>query len=146
MKKITREWLSAAKDDLDAIDKIIVDENLGNVAAFHAQQAIEKSFKAVMEEREIVQQKIHSLVTLYYKIEGTLKVDVDFTKLEKLDKLYIDARYPGELGLLPDGKPSLAEAEQFYEFAQNVFDQVNKALKQANDDSTDKPKGEVNRQ
>ncbi len=40
--------------------------------------------------------------------------------VDLLDKLYIDARYPGGLGLLPSGKPSLDDAERFYEFAQEI--------------------------
>jgi len=44
--------------------------------------------------------------------------------LERLDDLYIEARYPGELGLLPNGKPSIDDARKFYEFAKDIFDQV----------------------
>ena len=35
--------------------------------------------------------------------------------------MYISARYPGEMGLLPDGKPSLEEAENFKGFAHKVY-------------------------
>ena len=28
--------------------------------------------------------------------------------------VYIDSRYPGDLGLMPNGKPSLEEAEMYY--------------------------------
>jgi len=28
------------------------------------------------------------------------------------------------MGLLPNGKPTLEEAKEFYEFAQNIFDKV----------------------
>jgi HEPN domain-containing protein len=50
MKKISEEWLKAAKDDLRVADKIIADETLTHMVAFHSQQCIEKSLKAVMEE------------------------------------------------------------------------------------------------
>ena len=50
MKKISEEWLKAAKDDLRVADKIITDETLTHMVAFHSQQCIEKSLKAVMEE------------------------------------------------------------------------------------------------
>ena len=50
MKKISDEWLKAAKDDLRVADKIIADETLTHMVAFHSQQCIEKSLKAVMEE------------------------------------------------------------------------------------------------
>jgi len=38
--------------------------------------------------------------------------------------MYIEARYPGDLGLLPQGKPTLDEAREFFEAAQYVFDTV----------------------
>jgi len=45
-----------------------------------------------------------------------------------INELYIDSRYPVDLGLLPDGKPSLDDAKRFYEFAVDIFDQVCKIL------------------
>lgn len=68
--------------------------------------------------------KIHKLVTLYAKVETFIKIELDFSILKTLDALYIDARYPGDLGLLPDGKPTIEEAENFYNFAIEVFNIV----------------------
>jgi len=48
MKETTSEWLSRAKDDLDVIAEIKDKQHLTNMVAFHAQQAIEKSLKAIM--------------------------------------------------------------------------------------------------
>jgi len=41
--------------------------------------------------------------------------------VDLLDQLYIEARYPGEIGLLPDGKPSPCEAESFKCFATKTY-------------------------
>ena len=38
-----------------------------------------------------------------------------------LDSLYIESRYPGNLGLLPEGKPTIKQAQLYYEFAQKVY-------------------------
>ena len=125
MKKITQAWLDAAQDDLKTIDRLAGDEGLTNVAAFHAQQCVEKSFKALIEEGEIPVRKTHSLVQLlgtasgaYDKLSG-----MDTTLLNLLDQLYTDSRYPNEFGLLPDGKPTLEEAEQFALFAKEMYRQ-----------------------
>jgi len=48
MKKISEEWLRAAKDDLRVVEKISPDEHLTNMVAFHSQQCIEKSLKAII--------------------------------------------------------------------------------------------------
>jgi hypothetical protein len=46
----------------------------------------------------------------------------------RLDEVYINARYPTDLGLLPYGKPSTGDAKQFYEFAIELYGNVRKLL------------------
>ena len=43
---------------------------LSHIVAFHAQQSIEKVFKAILEEHNMEMPKIHNLVTLYGKVEA----------------------------------------------------------------------------
>ncbi|WP_432823898.1 HEPN domain-containing protein [Trichloromonas sp.] len=126
MKKLTEEWLKAAKDDLDVIERILGDEHLSHIVAFHAQQSIEKAFKALLEEHNFESQKIHNLVTLYGRVEKYLEDEVDLQLLKTLDALYIEARYPGELGLLPNGRPTRDHAKIFFEYAWNIFKMVNR--------------------
>ena len=128
MKRITEEWLKAASDDLLLVKVIISKPALTHIAAFHAQQAIEKSLKAVIEEKGIDIPKLHKLKTLFSISEVTLDCDDDPIMVSLLDSLYIEARYPGEMGLLPDGKPSLDEAEKFYSFAGKIFNKVKEIL------------------
>jgi HEPN domain-containing protein len=129
MKKISEEWLKAAIDDLAVIEKIISDEHLTHMVAFHSQQAIEKSLKAVMEEYELGPARIHNLERLLELVKDRIELDVDIVTIEKLDKLYIDARYPADLGLLPDGKPSKIDSEVFYIAAQSIYQSVKISLK-----------------
>lgn len=124
MKKISEEWLKAAKDDLRVADKIIADEALTHMVAFHSQQCIEKSLKAVMEEYDIDLVKIHNLERLLAIVKNHIKFDVDIVLIEKMDKLYIDSRYPADFGLLPDGKPTIEDAEEFYDVASSVYEVV----------------------
>ena len=56
------------------------------------------------------------------------KQNINEDMLDKLNALYVDARYPGEFGLLPDGKPTIVEAKEFYEFAKYVYNVVTKYL------------------
>lgn len=128
MKKITEEWLKAARDDLMVIEKIIDSEYLTHIVAFHAQQAIEKAIKAVMEESNIDIPKIHNLLTLFVRIEGNTSYSVDQDLLKTLDALYIDARYPGDLGLLPNGKPDLKDAQRFFHEARELYEAIKKEL------------------
>ena len=137
MKLITKEWLQFAKDDLDVVQNIIKVPHLTNMVAFHSHQVVEKSLKALLEEFELKQQRIHNLETLYSSIKGVLKFVVDEEGLRELNEVYISARYPGDLGLLPDGKPKEEDAKRFFDIAQNVYDDVNAFLKDTSQDADD---------
>lgn len=122
MKKITKDWIHSAESDLLLIQEIIFNQHLTHLAAFHAQQAIEKSFKAIIEEFELGFIKSHSLETLYSKVKEKISTDINIPQLILLDQLYIEARYPGEMGLLPDGKPTIQDVAAFYNLAKHVFE------------------------
>lgn len=132
MKTLTREWLRAAHNDLDVIEEIIHREDLTHIVAFHAQQCVEKVFKTLLEEYEKELPKIHNLGTLYGLVEAYLdsetRRDINVPLLKRLDELYIDSRYPGEFGLLPNGKPTMEDARTFYRFAQDIHDSVSEML------------------
>lgn len=128
MKLITKEWLNRAKDDLTVIEEIIDNQDLTNMVAFHAQQAVEKTLKAVVEEFEIEFIKTHQLEFLLKKAKPQITFEVDLTTIKKLDEVYIATRYPSDLGLMPYGKPTAEDAQQFHEFAKNIYDQTEKML------------------
>ena len=127
MKKATNEWFLSAESDLLLIKEILGIGNLTHLSAFHAQQSVEKSFKAVIEEFDLGFIKTHSLETLYNLVKKKLPVQLETDILILLDQLYIDSRYPGEMGLLPSGKPSPSEASVFFGFARMVIEASKKA-------------------
>lgn len=49
MKDITKQWLEFAKSDIICSKNSLADEFLTNIVAFHAQQTVEKRFKAIIE-------------------------------------------------------------------------------------------------
>jgi len=118
------------------IEQIITEQHLTHLTAFHAQQCVEKCFKAVIEEKELGLLKIHNLQKLGKTIKQHIQLEIDIEIVRTLDKLYIDSRYPGDLGLLPDGKPSLQDAQQFYEFARDIFNQLKQALEQTDNQTS----------
>lgn len=68
MKTLTQEWLDRAQDDLDSIAELIKREHLTNIVAFHAQQAVGKTLKALIEELGIGLRKTHNLLTMFTHI------------------------------------------------------------------------------
>lgn len=123
MSNMTKEWLAAAYDDILTIEEIKDNNHLTHIVAFHAQQSVEKSFKAILENKEIEFPNIHKLLRLYKLIPIPVTIS-NFNLLTILDKLYIDSRYPGDMGLLPHGKPTLEDAKEFYDFSLEIFNQV----------------------
>lgn len=79
-----------------------------------------------MEKHEETVPNIHNLITLYGRVEKHLsaEIDVDLDMLDRLNELYIDARYPGARGLLPEGKPSKTEAQHLHAFAEKLFETI----------------------
>jgi HEPN domain-containing protein len=89
---------------------------------------VEKCFKAVLEDDSKKVPKEHSTLKLYGLVRESIPLEVDIAILTDLDDLYIEARYPGDLGLLPNGKPTRVEAQQFYDCARSVYEHVKRIL------------------
>ncbi len=135
MKPITEEWLEKAREDLDVALEIISKEHLTSMVAFHSQQAVEKTLKGVIEEFEIGFVKTHNLERLLGIIGKQVNLDVDLNLIKRLDEVYISTRYPSDLGLLPAGKPSIQDAKELYDFADEFYHKVKILLGQSADES-----------
>ena len=120
MKQTTKDWLTAAEDDLLAAKKLAGEDRLTNVAAFHCQQCLEKCFKAVIEEQGKPSIKSHDLLRLQLNANIQFK-EPETILLGIINEVYIDTRYPGDLGLLPHGKPTRSEIEAFILFCDTIF-------------------------
>jgi len=128
MREITQKWLEAAYLDIENISLIIQNDRLTGHVAFHAQQAIEKSIKAALEEFEIRVPKIHSISKLVYLVGANVKIEVNEDIIIALDSLYLESRYPGEFGLLPEGLPTRKQAESFLLYATEIFESIKSQL------------------
>ena len=121
MKKQVEDWILLADNDLYAAEIILKDEYpLTNIVAFHCQQTIEKYLKAFIIENDIPMIKTHDLIKLNGMIKDIKDLGIDETKLMTINEVYIESRYPSELGLMPYGIPSNEQAESFIEFAKKV--------------------------
>lgn len=91
-----------------------------NVVAFHCQQCLEKCFKAVIEEQGKPSIKSHDLLRLQLNANIQL-AETETILLGIINEVYIDARYPGDMGLMPHGKPTFGEVENFIHFSETIF-------------------------
>ena len=124
---MVHEWLKAAYLDIDSMSYIVKVEHLSSITAFHSQQSIEKTLKAIVQHKYSNVKNQHDLLKLYNSVSDVFTID-NLDILDTLNRLYTDSRYPGSFGLLPNGKPTLEDAKEFYEFALDIFDRVCKLL------------------
>jgi HEPN domain-containing protein len=124
MKDISKAWLDAAKDDLGVLQCIEQRGDLTKMTAFHAQQAVEKSLKAVLEENNQAIPRTHNLQRLLALAGTFLTLNVDEACIDDLDKLYLDSRYPGDIGLLPDGNPDQKSARRYRQQAEQIYQEI----------------------
>jgi HEPN domain-containing protein len=122
MKATTQQWLDFAKTDLRSCENNLSDEYVTNIVAFHSQQAVEKAFKALLEEKEIPVPRVHNLIRLHSFTEQFLIEPIDLSVLDALDSVYTSSRYPGDIGLITTGKPTPAEGKELYDSAKKIVE------------------------
>lgn len=122
------DWQKQAEEDLKwASDSLRTGHFAG--ACFTAQQAAEKSLKALAFFRGFDRVKSHSLV----EIANALEINGRIREIAgRLDLYYISARYPDAL---PAGFPaeffSASQAEEAIQMAQEVLGRVKEEIERA---------------
>ena len=125
MNNMTIEWIKAYYLDIKTVSLLIEDDNLTPVVAFHCEQAVEKLFKACFVEMNINIPKTHDIRRLHKLIEHHIRLtEEEIDVLLIMNDIYIESRYPGDLGLLPNGKPTKEDAKMFYDFAIMIFSKI----------------------
>jgi HEPN domain-containing protein len=129
MKKQVEAWVRFAEKDVLTVAEIIENSNLTNVAAFLCQLAIEKFFKALIIENDKPLMKIHNLLALYGIIKEIIDFGFDEDVLATVNDIYLDSRYPGEIGLLDNGSmPTVEQAHKFFVFTKDVEAKIKNEL------------------
>jgi HEPN domain-containing protein/predicted nucleotidyltransferase len=100
-------WLRYAEEDLTAAQRMIEGRGWApRIACFHAQQAAEKAFKAVLVAQGIPLQHTHNLVLLRDLVPSGLRASRIEGNLKRLSEWAVVIRYPGAQ---PDATRSDAE-------------------------------------
>lgn len=100
---------------------------MGYLSAFHCQQAIEKTFKAVIEEFELGFIKTHDLLNLSIIIKKYFDVKHTDT-LAEINDYYIESRYPGDLDWHEDNPLSLNKLNEIILFTKEIITSVTSLL------------------
>lgn len=126
--KLHENWLKFAFDDLRSAE-ILLAAGIYTMVCFHAQQCVEKTLKAFLTALRQPLPRSHNLVRLRQLVEEASEdsVDIDAGALRFLNDIYLDSRYPQELGLLPQGLPGAPEAQRALTEAKIIYAEL-KAL------------------
>lgn len=115
MKDLTKEWIKKAEKDAGTARReaaVEIDANWDAVC-FHAQQAVEKYLKGILQEIEKPFSKTHDLSVLLDLILPEFpELNVLADDLEWLSAFAVEFRYPGEEALEEDAKHALAIMER----------------------------------
>ena len=120
MSKYPCEWLRKAREDIKA-SGITLDGELPDIAAFHAQQAVEKALKALLVAISRRPPKTHDIDYLADQLE---KAGIKIPMREEISSLTlyaVEARYPGP-------PISIEEAEYAYKLAKTFLEIVEREL------------------
>lgn len=105
-------WLRTAETDLRTA-RILAAEGIFSNAAFHLQQAAEKGLKALLREHG-ERESTHSGLGLMHALKRlgeTIPAGMD-GDLRRLDRCYIDSRYPNGVGGAPEDLYDGAQVEE----------------------------------
>ena len=130
MKRQVEAWLNFAEKDLLTVSELLSRTELTNIAAFHCQQAIEKFFKAFILENEKPLVKTHNLLALYGTIKEIKDFGFDEDLLAIVNDIYLESRYPSEIGLLEDDGllPTIEQANHFFTFAKEIEEKIKEEI------------------
>ena len=127
MSEATERWLIFAREDLQVAEAVL-GRGIYNQVCFHSQQCVEKALKGALVHQGRRPPRIHSITDLLSLFPPDWLADLR-GDLVGLDDFYIPTRYPDALpGILPDGLPGRAEAQEALALARAVLERVDAEL------------------
>ena len=121
-KSIAEVWFQHARDDLKSAE-VLLSAKIYAMVCFHSQQAVEKGLKALLASTSVPIPRIHNLIRLRRMVEDSLgfPLEINEDALIFLNDIYLDSRYPTDLGVLPEGMPDAADSQRAYDDAVKIF-------------------------
>lgn len=121
--------LEKARQDLVAVEKWLADEDISDeIIGFHIQQAIEKSFKAILLYQAVDFPHTHNLSRLIDLCEDNgMQVPPDFHPVDVFNRFAVQWRYD----LLPFAGQTTFDRQSSYDLAHRIWVWANHQVKPA---------------
>ena len=126
MSALITEWINKGEGDrLTAIrESKVIDAPNWDAVCFHAQQAVEKYLKALLQQEEIPFSRTHDLAQLLRALLSKFSnLEALLDDLEWLTTFAVEIRYPGESALEDDAKQAVRIMEGAIELINSHFRQ-----------------------
>lgn len=122
-----QEWLLHAKSDLKLAKLGLNEDVLPEQICFHAQQAVEKTLKAILLSRKVDFPFTHDLEELLDSLEAAkIEIPPNLSDVGALTPYAVETRYPGYWGEISENDVSEAVsfAEKAIEWAEEIIHKV----------------------
>jgi len=108
---ISSKWIEFAEEDFKtALFLWESGSELYRSICYHSQQFVEKVLKGLLEAADENPPRIHDITALLNMCKKAgIKIPLSEDYAHFLSSVYIDARYPPDIGLLPEGEPGEEE-------------------------------------
>jgi len=125
MKELARSWLAFADKDRQTCEYIKESPGLRAIAAFHVQQMIEKSLKAILVCQGQNPPRIHDLVRLAALVAAAVgSSEINADELERINQYYTFSRYPQAFEVDSTEEPSAPELTSMVSTGRKILDQA----------------------
>jgi len=118
----TEQWLRYAYSDLEIAGITPSPNMLLEGLCFHAQQAAEKSIKAVLIDRGVSFPRTHNIRTLLELIPPDISIPEEIQEAASLTDYAVSSRYPSDLELIGEDEHQKAihSAKRVVSWAENI--------------------------
>ncbi len=119
--RVLRRWLRYAEDDLRTAEILLEQSDIPRISCFHAQQAAEKSVKAIFVFLQVDFPFTHDLDRLRDLLSEGWEVKDNFPNLARLSAWAVEPRYPGDRieATRYDAETAVDQARKIYETTLN---------------------------
>ena len=132
MKELAKHWLTFADKDRQTCEQLKDMPGLRTIAAFHVQQMIEKSLKAILVCQDRNPPRIHDLARLAALVTATTgELVVDTDELERINQYYTLSRYPQALETDGSDEPSGLEIDAMVSTGRKILVQARQLMERA---------------
>ena len=124
-KRSFNRWLRVAESDLTLARLGVSADVLPELLCFHAQQAVEKSLKAVLAYFNAPVPRTHNIDTIVNALAPYVEIPTAIGDLDTLTLYAVGTRYPGDYEPVDDADyaDALSKAEQVLLWAKRVCNQ-----------------------